>query len=431
MSLLEVPSRIVRAGAPDWWSAYGSFTPGENGLPHAGQVIRMYRKRKGWSAERLAHALDIEKRMVYYIEGSLSLPEPYTRRQMLVGLLSIPPALLGVLELAALPEHMGGMPLQGRVAVLPKSAVRAYEEVLVLAWESYYMSSAQNSASAVTLWLSHLGTSAKGASGIAADQLRALQCRFHQLSGVIGRDRLDFKAALADARKGLTLAESLGNGELIASSLHRRARAYVEMKRYDLAVKDLERALPWARQSRDPLRSYVLICLAEAYSLHVPDDVEKRKQSLDLLDEVGKTVRAARGDVLVGDGSFTRVDAPGLLMVRGDVLRRFHRLEDAQNALSMVGNLLPRGQTRWQGNLLVAEAQLSWAEGDVTSCSEVALDALTVMRETKSASNRAKIVELYRDMYVKDPIHSGVRELGQRLQVDQPVRKVNKNAAIS
>jgi len=90
-----------------------------------------------------------------------------------------------------------------------------------------------------------------------------------------------------------------------------------------------------------------------------------------------------------------KVDVPGWSMIRGDVLRRFGRLDDAEDALLIVRDHLPKNFVRWQGNLLVAEAQLYYAERDVESCCELAQDALDILEETQSVSTKAKIERLY------------------------------------
>lgn len=401
-----------------WWYAYGPFPPGEGNMPHAGRVIAAYRELKGWDASRLGVELGIKERQVYNIEGSPALPEPLSRRELLVRTLGIPSALMGVLVLNYTPgRSLALLSGQGQLDVLPSSTLEAYESVLALAWEVYYTSSAQRSAATAALWLQHLRDSVEIVNGIAQDQLRALLCRFYQLSGVIARDRLDFDAALAHTGESLALAEHLGNAELMASSLYRRGRAYVEKGQYDLAVEDLERALPYAQRSRNPLRCYVYICVAEAYSLLAPTNKSLQKKSLSLLDDVGRSVRAARASVLEGDGSYTKVDVPGLHMIRGDVLRRFGRMDDAEDALLIVRDHLPKNFTRWQGNLLIAEAQLCLADGDYRGACELAQDALTIIAETRSSSNRAKVERLYKSLVRTVPRYSGVQALGERLSL--------------
>lgn len=405
----------MEANKLPWWSVYGPFPTGKGNMPHFGRVITAYREMKGWSAERLGVELGIKERRVYQLEGEMTLPDSLSRREMLMHTLSIPPALLGLLTLDDMSGQKSVFPNFSQPNTLPASTVEAYEGVLSLAWEAYYTSSAQQSSSTVNLWLQHLMHSLDTARGTAKDQVKALLCRFYQLSGVIARDRLDLDMSIDQLSKALSFAIDVHNAELVASSLYRRARTYVEMKNYDQVVEDLERALPYANRSRDPLRCYTTICLAEAYSLWKPKDADVQQKSINLLDGVGKSVRAH--GVLQGDGSFAKVDVSGLYMVRGDVLRRFGKFDEARDAFSIVDDNLPKNFTRWHGNLLVSEAMLYCSERDIAGCCDMAIDALDIVDETHSTSTRTKIERLYKALVKSNPRHPDVLNLGKRLGV--------------
>jgi transcriptional regulator with XRE-family HTH domain len=388
-----------------WWSAYGHFEPGEDGFPHVGQVIRHYRKRCGMSIEDLAGKLGISVSRAYELEEIAALPKSLTRREALARILGIPALLLKLSS----PES--GYSLIASLDHMHPHTMQAYTDVLDLAWEAFYTSSAQRSARTVMYWQQHLLAAIDGARGISRDELKALYCRFLQLGSVIARDRRDHGEALREGSAAVELAFDLTNAELIAASLYRRAKIYVDRHEYDMAVKDAEAALPYAARSRDPLRCYVSVFLAETYSHLDPADRQLQRKSLLLLDDVGRTVRAK--GTLDGDGSFAKVDLPGLYMIRGDVLRRHGSIEAAQDALLIVRDGLPPEFTRWRGNLLISESQLCCAENDVGGACDLALDALDIIEATRSSSNRAKIEQIYGSLAGKN--HPRIRDLGERL----------------
>lgn len=392
-----------------WWSSYGPFLPADEQAtrPHAGRVIAHYRKLAGWSAARLGAELGLKERQVYNMQNNPDVPEPLSRRELLVQALHIPPALLGVVALA----HVS--PVSQQASTLPPDTTEAYEHMLKLAWNSYYGGSAELAAAAVAHWLKHLEALISQSYGVTQDRLRAILCRFYQLSGVAARDRLDWDTSLTHASQALNLAFELGNAELVTSSLFRRARTHVEMRNIEPAIADLERALPYAERSRTPQRCYTLLCLAEAYSLASPCEAERRKTSIRLLDTVARTVRSQ--GVLEGDGSNTKVDAPGMLIIRGDVFRRFGDLEEADNALQIAHDHLPRHFVRWQGNLLVSEAQLAFAEQNIEGACDLSIDALDILNSTRSSSTRAKIERLHARMRRVAPAVLAVKELGERI----------------
>lgn len=214
----------------------------------------------------------------------------------------------------------------------------------------------------------------------------------------------------------MTLAFHLKNAELVASSLYRRAKIWITQQKYNLAVQDLEQALPYAQRTRNPLRCYILMLLAESYSLFIPGEKEAFQYSFQLLDEVDRTVRSH--GTLEGDGSYVKVDIPGLYMIRGDVLLRSGHIEEARKNFSIVQESLPREFTRWQGNLLFSEAQFALALGDITSSCQYGIEGLKITRATESQSGEAKVHRLYRSLYKKEPSHPRVKELGAMLGLE-------------
>src|SRR6266700_829396 len=124
-----------------WWYAYGHFPVGIGNMPHAGRVIAFYRDLRGWDQDQFAAEMGLGKRRIYQIEESAVLKSS-SRREVLVKLLNIPPALLGVMALQYLPDQA--------VALNP-STTEAYEGVLSLAWSAYYSSNAHESATTVAL----------------------------------------------------------------------------------------------------------------------------------------------------------------------------------------------------------------------------------------------------------------------------------------
>lgn len=398
-----------------WWSAYGRFNPGENGFPHIGQVIRHYRKMRGMDIKSFAQELKISTRRAYELEETVIMPKSIKRRQALATLLGIPVALLNI------PEHIQVQPLSLHPAktmsniIVHPDAMQAYEGVLDLAWGAYYTSNSQRSAQTVDYWRRYLLTAINDSQGISQDQLIALYCRFSQLGGVIARDRLAIDGALALANKAVEAALQLNNADLIASALFRRAKIHVGQMQYQRATKDAEAALRYAGRSRDPLKCYVSVFLAEVYSLSAPQDRQLQNKSLELLDDAERMVRSA--GVLENDGSYVKVDLPGLFIIKGDVYRRQGKISDAQDALEIVGDHLPPQMTRWRGNLRISEAQLALVARDIDGSCQFAMEALGIAVATQSDGNKRKIERLYKGLTRVAPKHVLVKDLGDRLSL--------------
>ncbi len=404
----------MKATQNHWWYIYGPFDPGENNLPHLGQVIRYYRELRNWKAKDLADAIGQSLRHVYEIESSPNMPELISRRQALSSLLQIPPVLLGLA--IVVPDNAADHLLDeiaGVVKIFDAQTMNMYENMLASSWELYYTSSALRAANNIDHWLDYLTSAAKEARGVQRDQLLSLLCRFYQLSGVAARDRMDAQRAIKDGKKAVDLAFHLGNPELIAASLFRRARTFIQQQKYEAAVRDLEAALPYADRSRDPLKGYVYQTTAETYALVAGTDRQLQKKSLNIFDQVGRIIR--KGD-LEDDGSFVKLNIAGLYMDRARALTQFNQPDEARDALNIARENLGPELTRWQARLLIGDAQTYLAEGDAESACTVALDALKIVRATQSHSNEQRIVKLYRKLQEQFPHQPMVSRLKLQLQ---------------
>ena len=84
---------------------YGPFTAQEDGWPHAGEVIRHYRRKLKLGAEELARRYSaaigeqVTARWILKMEQQNKVPADFTRRRALIKILNIPAILLGLASL--------------------------------------------------------------------------------------------------------------------------------------------------------------------------------------------------------------------------------------------------------------------------------------------------------------------------------------------
>lgn len=72
--------------------------------------------------------------------------------------------------------------------------------------------------------------------------------------------------------------------------------------------------------------------------------------------------RIVRKGNLEDDGSFVKLNVAGLYMDRARTLTKFHKTDDAHDALDITRDSLGPELTRWQARLLIAEAETYLAE---------------------------------------------------------------------
>lgn len=401
----------VEQDSHEWWKVYGPFEAGEGMMPHFGNVVRWYREQQGRTIDELAHTLGISKVRAYALEESRMLPKNMRRRELLTQMLHIPPALLALPLVEVMVDEK---PSVGGIAVLDPRQVQTYEDILTLSWHAYYTSGAHLALGLVTNSIGELDDILPRSRGVASDQLCLLKSRLLQLQSVIERDQLHLNHSLRTSSDAIALAQHVGNPDVLASALFRRARTYLQANQTREAKQDSEEACHIASAAHDlALRAYVRISWCEIHASVMPHDTSVQRQCLAVFDDVAKSVRVSRVNVLEGEG--TRVDLPGVLMERANALRRFGMLSDAQDMLDVVRDTLGPNLTRWQGNLGIAEAQLCLAHNDIDGACLVANETLTIVRTTRSRGNEAKIKEIFRDASRREPQRSSVHTLGNAL----------------
>src|SRR5216684_7079142 len=122
-----------------WWSRYGDFSPGEGILPHMGEVIAEYRRRRGYDTQgTFAIAAGVSLRTVQEWETTI-MTHDHERRKFLAKMLKIPPALLGLdWRLVFYQDSKGAHPdpFAPIVEHVEEDAFYAYEDILIMGWES-------------------------------------------------------------------------------------------------------------------------------------------------------------------------------------------------------------------------------------------------------------------------------------------------------
>lgn len=400
-----------------WWYVYGHFAPGENNLPCTGEVIAYYLALSDLSKEELAGVLNCTERYVEMLKNpnNKDMPKSLPRRIFLAKALHIPPVLLGLSSITLL-EWSDGTAGQhagvGVDSVASTETMTFYERLLALSWELYYTSTVQKAAESVSDAFERLHAEFEHATGVRRDQCDAMRCRFYQLSSLISRDRMETEQAIEQENRAVEIAFRLKNAELIASSLLRRARVYIRQKQYESALQDALATLPYADLSRAPLKGKCYQMAGEAQGYLAVENKDLQEKSLAYFH---KAAQIARKGNLEPDGSFVKTDITSIYIERAEALTLFGRFDEAHNTLAIARKNLSPELTRWEVNLLLAEASTSLAQHDVTGCCYALIDALKIVRSINLSSKEERIVTAYEQCKSFDPNNTALLRLGKLL----------------
>ncbi|MGB8343240.1 MAG: hypothetical protein WCD86_00045 [Ktedonobacteraceae bacterium] len=400
-----------------WWYIYGHFGPGEDNLPCIGEVIGYYFALSGLSKQELASTLQWTERYIEMLKSpnNKDMPKLLPRRILLAKALHIPPILLGLSSITLFNWGDGTTPTEetvGHEAVAAPSTMQSYERLLALSWELYYTSTVQKAADSIDEAFQTLNMEFANATGVKKDQYDAMRCRFYQLYSLILRDRMETDQAIEYENKAVAISLRLKNAELIASSLLRRARILIRQKKYDPALKDALNALPYADISRDPLKGKCYQMAGEAQGYVAGSDPELQNRSMNFFN---KAAQIARKGNLEPDGSFVKTDITSIFIEKAEALTLFGQYDEAHNALAIARKNLSPELTRWQVNLLLAEAGTYLVEKDVNSCCITLLEALTVARAIQLSSKEQRVSVMFQQCQTLEPGNFALKKLEKAL----------------
>jgi tetratricopeptide (TPR) repeat protein len=326
--------------------------------------------------------LDIRKRTIELMEHDNQVPESISRRRAIALLLGIPPVLLG-LSFQQVSSHS--------VPAAPQLDLGNYNEILRLYWDLDYSSSAAERLADIQRWIRHLSAVAKEISDASVlSDIYALRARYHQLACWIFRDQREYAPALKHANAALKIARHLDDPELIAASLFRRGRTYLEQGILNQAIADLNDALPFAQRARPQLRALVLLAAGHARA-HLAPSSQERSQAIQLLDSAGRIIR--RGD-LAEDESFVKLNPGRYHIDRAGAMIELQRYEDALDELELAEKGIGPDQPRRLTYINIMRATAYARQGEMMSAISLAEDALATSRALRSAINIARIAEI-------------------------------------
>ncbi len=400
-----------------WWYIYGHFGPGEDNLPCVGEVIAYYFALSGLSKQELASTLQWTERYIEMLKSpnNKDMPKLLPRRILLAKALHIPPILLGLSSITLFNWGDGTASTEetvGHEAVAAPSTMQSYERLLALSWELYYTSTVQKAADSIDEAFQTLNMEFANATGVKKDQYDAMRCRFYQLHSLILPDRMETDQAIEYENKAVAISLRLKNAELIASSLLRRARILIRQKKYDPALKDAVNALPYADLSRDPLKGKCYQMAGEAQGYVAGSDPELQNRSMNFFN---KAAQIARKGNLEPDGSYVKTDITSIFIEKAEALTLFGQYDEAHNALAIARKNLSPELTRWQVNLLLAEAGTYLVEKDVNSCCITLLEALTIARAIQLSSKEQRVSVMFQQCQTLEPGNFALKKLEKAL----------------
>ncbi|MBV9712244.1 MAG: helix-turn-helix transcriptional regulator [Ktedonobacteraceae bacterium] len=361
---------------------YGPFDAQGDGYPDAGQVVKHYRKKQGYSARQFAKMIEnVSVRWIYQMEQKNEVPDSMSRRRMIATLLNIPPFLLG---LAAFHDIRQKEPVRAQTI---HADIDMFTTMLPALWASFHAG-----VNPITLE-GQVQAAIDRLAGSTDTQTLALLAKYYRLSSLLERDERNIQAALAHIEQAEKIACEIGDVQLRAVGLLTHGRILVEAdnpqeaRRFFAAIHDL------IGESTSSLAGTTMIELAMAWSQLAQDREDARKIER-LIDKVGDIAYSK----LAEDESYTKLN-PGLF--HGYQALSYLQLgmhNSALDAIEEASILLPPEQTRREARIDIIQARLAFATGELYTCAACLEKAYTTSIQIRSLYNLHLIETLVSDI---------------------------------
>ena len=428
---------------------YGPFTAQDNGWPHAGEVIRHYRRNRKMSAEELARRYgeaigeQVTARWILKMEQQNKVPTDITRRQALVKILDIPPALLGVssLELILFKPEVKKEALPTGPVILKQTPfldLAKYEREIRTLWLLNETSHAHDALGDVLTAIRELEELEEQAKGNLQCRVRELLYSHYRLATRIYRDLMELPLAYASANQAVRVTKSLNRDALIAAALYIRGFirlvwglygekalfGIVEPHREKLieALRDFEQAIPLARPQ---LKGLLLLEMSRAQSLlkGSATDITVALRTMELAE---KTVESEGSHAdpyqrMLLDGTLNGLNEEEYLLGKAITLNAAGRSNKALEEFEVLERLNERKRrgkdyTRYHAWIDIVQAQAYLGAKEYYMATDTATKALVVLRDIDSVDNITNIRAIH-DELLKSSYRGNkeVNELGKIL----------------
>lgn len=390
VNILNIPPVLLKLDACSLSSNQQAQRPG--------QVIKEYRIKKkkddgsSWTQKDLATLLKISEKSVRSMENHDVGLDSLARRELLITILDIPPTLMGLDELHLFEKPPLAKPAKPRLAThitLNQQKLTRYQMSIPSIWEAQYSGSV--SLKAVEKVIHDLRNRVAYVTVSQQERIRELLYHYHQLALDIARDQGDLETALAHADLSITLAQKLENKEFLAAALYRRGLTHFDRGNFPAAACDLGDALPLASHVRSQLKGMVYMEAGRFHAYIAQSNIDKL-HARKLLDQTELIVRR---DQLENDGSYVKLDSGRYHIGKAATLIVLQHPEEALEELDLADRLTKPEHLRRHAYIDILRARAYFAQGEFSSATDLAFDALRTCLAIHSESNIVDIEKLH------------------------------------
>jgi len=279
------------------------------------------------------------------------------------------------------------------LASIPEQ-LKQYQEQIPLYWDGYFTTPGQDTITAIENVIGDLQRLSSYTNMFQQEAIQLLLCQYHQLAADQLRDRGRINEALVHGDLAVYLAEQLQHVELLAAALYRRGLTYFDAGQIDVASRDLNDALPFARISRPQLKGMVYM-EAGRFQAHLARSERDKGEATRLLDQTEQIVSQGHLEI---DAGYVKLNQGRYHIGRAATLLVLKQPQEALQELEVAKQLTPKEYQRRHAYINILRARSYLSQRHYDQAAHLALTTFQICQGVYSESNIADITRLYKEL---------------------------------
>ena len=377
-----------------------------------GKLVRAYREQRKWTQEELADKWGYTREYVSQVERGKRNLDRTDQVVRLAEILEIPYERLEAIG-RGIPQHrLVAQRLEEADDVLLQTLLEPAQATVKLSWLVWYANSDTSIAgnlAQLTLKLEDAITNRRGILLKPAEQLLA---HAHEMMGKMAFDKLDYVKASGHFQEMRELGEELNDADIIALSMIRQGDLLRRKGRYELAIRCLEAAFPFANAGGISTRGLLWQTIARTHA-----EFQQKDAFLRAIDKAQEAADQITPELDTTSSQFTLI---GVLQERGQGHTLLGEPEKALEIYRESERIKLFRPMRDQGILIIQKAQAHAYSGNIERGIKLALQGLRLAQEYHSKRHISRVQRMYDRLMVtpfrKDSRLEELREALRKLQ---------------
>lgn len=373
-----------------------------------GKLVRTYRMQRNWSQQQLADRWEHSREYVSQIERGIRKLDRVDQVNRLADILDIPAERLDAIG-KGIPKRKGESENPSKADdMLLQALLTPAQTTVKLSWLVWHGDGDTTIVENLHSLITELETALnqyRGAFGRPSQQLLAYA---YEMLGKISFDRLNYIEASGYFNEMLQLGEDLKDPNIIALAMIHQGDIFRKRGRYELAIRRLDSAQPYADASAPHISGTRWKILARVYF-----EYGLESAFLEAIDHAQDIALQTQSTL---DTKYTQFNLVEVLQERAQGYTVLWQPQKALDIYKETDKLRPFRPMRELGSYTIIKAQAHAYSGDMEKGIKLAVKGLELARGYHSIRHEARLQKMYDRLRVS-PLgkHPLLRDLQEAL----------------